>query len=55
MPAIPHRGRPIRRRLAAAGPPVQPEAIQTDFPVTYRAKPAIPKPAIVTRLTVNKR
>jgi len=46
MLAMPHRERPIRRRLAAAGPPVQPEAIKTDFPGTYPAKSAIPNEAL---------
>ena len=36
---------PKRRRLAAAGPPVQPEAIIADFPGTYPVKSAIPNRA----------
>jgi len=32
--------------LAAAGPPVQPEAIKTDFTGTYPVKPAIPNRAL---------
>jgi len=46
MPASPDADFPIRRRLAAAGPPVQPEANSTDFTGTYPEKSAIPNRAL---------
>jgi len=42
LPAITDRERPKRAALLQPGPPVQPEAISTDFTETYPESPSSP-------------
>jgi len=55
MPTRFQRGRPIRRRLAAAGPPVQPEANKGWLSRSLSGDACLPQlPPIIIAPSVNK-